>query len=142
MEKLIKKINSFIENKEYNFHLQGAEVVDALDLPFNKGYLPAISFYRDEINRDLPIKHDAKPFLAQYVKEPIRFINFKIELYHASDLYACEAKITRKPIDKPNANEQHIASVKFDYPTKSFTYTIIEPEAGFVYKINWEKPSL
>lgn len=85
---------------------------------------------------------DAKPFLAQYVKEPIRFINFKIELYHASDLYACEAKITRKPIDKPNANEQHIASVKFDYPTKSFTYTIIEPEAGFVYKINWEKPSL
>lgn len=57
MNKLVKKINSFIENKEYNFYLQGAELVDALDLPFHKGHLPAISFYRDEINRDLPIKH-------------------------------------------------------------------------------------
>ena len=107
---------------------------------------PARSLVYNECNvlhtKAIVENDDAKPFLAQYVKEPIRFINFKIELYHATDLYTGEAKITRKPIDKPNANEQNIASVKFDYPTKSFTYTIIEPEAGFVYKINWEKPGL
>ena len=54
---LLKKSTLSLKIKNINFHLQGAEVVDALDLPFNKGYLPAISFYRDEINRDLPIKH-------------------------------------------------------------------------------------
>lgn len=57
MEKFIKKINSFIKNKEYSFCLQGADLVEALELPFNKNILPTIYFYRDEINRELPIKH-------------------------------------------------------------------------------------
>lgn len=42
MEKFIKKINSFIKNKEYSFCLQGADLVEALDLPFNKNILPTI----------------------------------------------------------------------------------------------------
>lgn len=84
---------------------------------------------------------DAKPFLAQIVKEPIKLINFKVELFHAKqDNYNCIAKITRKPADKPNAKSEDIATVTFDFVTKSFTYTIISPEAGYIYKIEWEKP--
>lgn len=83
---------------------------------------------------------DARPFLAQNVKEPIKLLNFKIELWHAPSEYNNRAKIVRQLIDKPSSNEEEIDWVDFNHSTKSFSYTVIKPIAGYCYKIEWTKP--
>jgi len=82
----------------------------------------------------------AKPFLAFTVKVPMSMIYFKITLREKDENYSKKAKVKRIPTKEgPLRSEKDLGDVIFDSKTKSYTYKVEYPEAGYTYKIIWEK---
>ncbi|MEN5158980.1 hypothetical protein [Achromobacter spanius] len=82
------------------------------------------------------------PFLSQVVESPIRVLSYHVELLHTTQSYCKEvAKVTRKPLDKPSAQDEWVADVSFDATTKSYSYQLLNPEPNFSYKLQWQRPA-
>lgn len=83
----------------------------------------------------------ALPFLSLKVEEPIRLVNFRVELLHRVHEHhlGLNATISKTSIDnQKHAVSQEIDTVAFDGVTRSFEYKILNPEPGYVYKIEWQ----
>lgn len=82
----------------------------------------------------------AEPFLSFSVKVPMSMIYFKVILRNKPAGYSKNAiveKITTK--EGPLRKNEKIAEVSFDQETKSYIYKVPYPEAGYCYKISWDK---
>lgn len=87
--------------------------------------------------------HVGSPFLSQVVHDAVRLISFRVELAHATPKYHREcARLSRLPIDAaPNVRPESLGTAPFDAHTKSFTWNVPNPEPGYRYRIEWDKPT-
>jgi hypothetical protein len=85
----------------------------------------------------------ADPFLEQIVRNPIRFISFRVELLHVTPRYHREqAVLIKTKLDEngPLISET-VAKIKFDGITKSFEYNLTDPTPGYRYRLKWTRPT-
>ncbi|WP_156954271.1 hypothetical protein [Paraburkholderia acidipaludis] len=84
----------------------------------------------------------ASPYLSLQVEEPIRLVNFRVELLHrvAPHHLGQLATISQTPIENlEHAVKQEIATVAFDGVTRSFAYQVVNPEPGYIYTLEWQR---
>lgn len=81
-------------------------------------------------------------FIEQKVTSPINFISFKVELLHASSAYfGKQATLTRKDLEKGDrAAIEKLRKYPFEATSKSFSCNLNNPEPGYAYKLEWERP--
>jgi hypothetical protein len=83
----------------------------------------------------------AQTFLRQRVDQPIRLIDFRVELLHVSNKYYSEsAVVTRFSTAIDHATQEELCRVGFDAITKSFSHQIIDPVPGYLYQLTWPRP--
>ena len=80
----------------------------------------------------------ALPYLSCKIDTPIDVIQFRILLAYKADDYSKPAMISRKRI---NSDEEYqiIGSATFNQKYKQYFYISARPDAGYIYKIEWEK---
>jgi hypothetical protein len=84
----------------------------------------------------------SSPYLAMNVEQPVRLLNFRVELLHANKTqHGKIATITRRPINKPAGKVEELGTVSFNTMTKSYSHQIADPEPGWNYRIEWVKPN-
>ena len=86
--------------------------------------------------------HDntAKPYLTSKLETPIDMITFRVLLAYKPEEYNKPAKLTRKKIDtEVDGVFETIGSVPFNKEYKSYYHCLINPDPGYIYKIEWEK---
>lgn len=82
----------------------------------------------------------AQPHLDHKVETEMNVIHFRVTLKYKDNNYSMPAKLLKKPIaNNSPVNYKQFASVSFDKETKSYQYSILNPEVGFFYRIEWEK---
>lgn len=74
--------------------------------------------------------------LEQRVKEKVQFINFRVELRHCKNKK--DARVMRKVINSPGGYSI-IDYVKFDTLNRSFEYSFPNPDAGYLYRLEWDR---
>lgn len=81
-------------------------------------------------------------FLEHIVNAPINFISFKVELLHAKPSYfGKQATLTRKNIEKGDrAAIEKLGNYPFEATSKSFSCNLNNPEPGYSYRLEWERP--
>jgi len=81
-------------------------------------------------------------FLEQNVHAPITFIAFKVELLHAQASYfGKQATLSRKDMKKGDrAAIEEIDKYPFDVNSKSFSCNLTDPEPGYAYRLDWDRP--
>lgn len=86
------------------------------------------------------VDNKAKPYLDFKVDMPINLISYRVILKNKPNDFCKPAFLSRKLIntDVP-AEYEKLGSVQFDNATKSYQYTLIEPEVGYYYRLEWEK---
>ena len=80
----------------------------------------------------------ALPYLSCKIDTPIDVIQFRILLAYKPDYYSKPAIISRKRINS-NEDFQIIGSSAFNQKYKQYFYISARPDAGYIYKIEWEK---
>lgn len=84
--------------------------------------------------------NQAQPYLSSKLETPIDVIGFRVLLSYKPDGYNTPAKLQRKQIDTEiDGGYETIGSVPFDKEHKSYYHCLINPESGYVYKLEWEK---
>lgn len=80
----------------------------------------------------------ALPYLSCIIDSPIDVIQFRILLAYKPNDYSKPAMISRKQI---NSDEEYqiIGSATFNQKYKQYFYISVRPDAGYIYKIEWEK---
>ena len=67
-------------------------------------------------------------------------MQFRILLAYKPDDYSGTAYVTRKRINDTKKEEyQLIGSATFNQKYKQFFYVLSRPDAGYIYRIEWEK---
>lgn len=81
-------------------------------------------------------------FLEQKVKAPITFIAFKVELLHAQASYfGKQATLSRRDLEKGDrAAVEELEKYPFDANSKSFSCNLTNPEPGYAYRLEWNRP--
>lgn len=80
------------------------------------------------------------PYLDFKVDMPINIIHYRVILKHKPDSYNVPAKFLRRKINSAVPSKyEPICSVEFDKNSKSYEYHLISPDAGYFYRIEWEK---
>ena len=80
----------------------------------------------------------ALPYLSCKIDTPIDVIQFRILLAYKPDDYSKPAMISRKRINSDD-EFQIIGSATFNQKYKQYFYISARPDAGYIYKIEWEK---
>ncbi|WP_434663558.1 hypothetical protein P5W99_24625 [Paraburkholderia sp. A3BS-1L] len=84
----------------------------------------------------------SSPFLSMKVEQPLRLLNFRVELLHATKTQNGKAAtITRRSLLKPTASVEDLGTVNFDAVTRSYSYQLCDPDPGWEYTIEWVKPN-
>lgn len=86
--------------------------------------------------------HDntAQPYLTSKLDAPIDVITFRVLLAYKPQDYNKPAKLQRKKIDAEiDGGYEVIGSVPFEKEHKLYYHCLINPEPGYIYKIEWEK---
>ncbi|CAH0998009.1 hypothetical protein EMA8858_04144 [Emticicia aquatica] len=79
------------------------------------------------------------PRLEIRVKEKTQLIQFKVEL-HYSKKTRNNAVIKRKKINSQiNVEFEHLGNVQFNNNSKSYEHTILNPEVGYYYRLEWDR---
>lgn len=111
-----------------------------------------LKFHRAKVYNEVEIIHTkmitddtdgkAEPYLCQNVKHPVYLISFRVDLLHVGPAYfGKQAEVTRTNNSQgQNPLAEHVDYVPFDPVTKSFSWQKANPEPGYRYKIEWEKP--
>ncbi len=82
----------------------------------------------------------AKPWISSRLDSPIEMMSYRVLLSYKSDKYNTPAYFERKKIDTQiDGDYEHIDSVPFNSNHKSYIYTIVNPEAGYIYRLRWDK---
>lgn len=75
------------------------------------------------------------------VKDPIQLVSWRVELGHFPSNHTPKALFLRKKIDSDMSEDYSvIESIAFDPHTKSYEHEITNPEVGYYYKLEWERP--
>jgi hypothetical protein len=82
----------------------------------------------------------SKTYLDSKIIEPIQMIQFFVELMYKPNDYNESARILRKSFKSniPCQYEQ-IEKIDFDQRSKSYRHTLINPEVGYFYRIEWNR---
>lgn len=86
--------------------------------------------------------HDnqAQPYLSSKLETPIDVIGFRVLLSYKPDGYNKPAKLQRKQIDTEiDGGYETIGSVPFNKEHKLYYHCLINPDPGYIYKLEWEK---
>lgn len=82
----------------------------------------------------------AKPWISSRLDSPIEMMSYRVLLSYKPDGYNTPAHFERKEIDTQiDGDYEHIDSVPFNSNHKSYIYTFANPEAGYIYRLRWEK---
>ncbi|AGW92097.1 hypothetical protein N234_18850 [Ralstonia pickettii DTP0602] len=83
----------------------------------------------------------AETQVTQMVEDPMRLIDFRVELLHMNGRYQGQkATVSRIALDRSiNAKDEVLDSIAFDPSTKSFSHKILNPEPGYAYKLAWPR---
>lgn len=82
----------------------------------------------------------AKPWLECKLNSPIEFMQFRILLAYKEDNYNKHAIVKRKRLNTEiDTDFEIIGSVAFNQKYKQYFYIKVNPEAGYLYRIEWEK---
>ncbi|HEY4151337.1 MAG TPA: hypothetical protein VGM41_20505 [Chitinophagaceae bacterium] len=80
----------------------------------------------------------SQTFCEQSVKELLQLLNFRIELRYLNK--HSDARILKRRMNAPlHINYEHVAFAKFDSSSRCYEYTVFTPEAGYAYKIEWDR---
>ena len=82
----------------------------------------------------------AKPYLECKLTSSIEIMQFKILLGYKPDTYSKVAIIKRRLIESETTSEfETMGSVSFNQKYKQYSHVILRPDAGYIYRIEWEK---
>lgn len=82
----------------------------------------------------------AKPWISSRLDSPIEMMSYRVLLSYKNNDYNTPAHFERKKIDTQiDGDYEHIDSVSFNCNHKSYFYTIVNPEVGYIYRLRWEK---
>lgn len=82
----------------------------------------------------------AKPWISSRLDSPIEMMSYRVLLSYKPDGYNKPAYFERKKIDTQiDGDYEHVDSVPFNSNHKSYIYTVVNPEAGYIYRLRWEK---
>lgn len=82
----------------------------------------------------------AKPWLSCKLESPIEMMVYRVLLPYKPNEYNSNATFERKKIDTQIDGEyEHIESVPFNSGNKQYSYCIVNPEPGYIYRLRWEK---
>ena len=82
----------------------------------------------------------AQPWLSCKLSAPIEMLVFRILLSHKPDNYADPAVFERKKIDADiDGDYKYIERIEFDQKNKQYSFSKVNPEPGFIYRLKWEK---
>lgn len=82
----------------------------------------------------------AKPYLSSKLEAPIDVLGFRVLLSYKPDDFNTPAQLKRKKIEAAIDGEyEMLGSVSFDKVHKLYYHCLINPEPGYIYKIEWEK---
>lgn len=82
----------------------------------------------------------SEPKVELCVKQPIEFIHVDIQLGYKDFLYSHTAKVERAKIDSDVPQKyETLCSIPFDGIYRQYTYSFINPEPGYFYRITWER---
>ena len=82
----------------------------------------------------------SRPYLESRVEEPTKMVQFQTILKHKNNEYKLPARLLKRKIHSEKPEEyQNIGSVEFDIYTKSYSHTLLTPEIGYFYKLEWDK---
>lgn len=82
----------------------------------------------------------AKPWISSRLDSPIEMMSYRVLLSYKPDGYNKPAYFERKKIDTQiDGDYEHVDSVPFNSNHKSYIFTVVNPEAGYIYRLRWEK---
>lgn len=82
----------------------------------------------------------AKPWISSRLDSPIEMMSYRVLLSYKPNGYNVPALFERKKIDTQiDGDYEHIDSVPFNSCHKSYFYTVVNPDAGYIYRLRWEK---
>ena len=82
----------------------------------------------------------SEPKVELCVRYPIEIIHVNITLGHKTDNFHQTAKVERVRIGSMVPQKYELlTSIPFESTTKQYTYSFINPEPGYFYKISWER---
>ena len=82
----------------------------------------------------------SEPKVELCVKMPIEFIHVDIQLGYKDSSYSRPATVERARIDAAVPQKYEVLeSIPFDGKYKQYTYSFINPEPGYFYKITWKR---
>lgn len=75
---------------------------------------------------------------------PVTLVQFRVELLHCtkSTHGGMKACVERRLQTSSHQNYEKICDVTFDINTRSFEYLLKHPEAGYAYRMRWDRPAL
>lgn len=89
-------------------------------------------------NKDLNNK--AKPWIECKLETPIEFMHFRILLSYKEKDYSDPAIFERKRINANMNNEfETIDRISFNKTYMQYSYSCMNPEPGYYYRLRWEK---
>ncbi len=101
--------------------------------------------YNECIVMNIKSDHDdvdntAKPWLSCKLVNPIEMIMYHVMLSYKESGYHEPAVFERKKIDMDvDGDFEYIESVAFDEGNKVYSFSIVNPEPGYIYRLRWEK---
>lgn len=82
----------------------------------------------------------AQPHLSSKLEAPIDVITFRVLLAYKPNSFNTPAKLLRKRIGTEiDGGYETLESIPFDREHKLYYHCLINPEPGYIYKIEWEK---
>lgn len=86
----------------------------------------------------------SSPYVSMLIDTPTTFIHFRVELLHCSKAAhgGMKAAIERKLQTKSGDVFEKLGEVAFDVNSRSFSHLLKHPEAGYVYRMRWDRPQL
>lgn len=86
------------------------------------------------------VDNAAKPWLSCKLVNPIEMITYHVMLSYKENSYHEPAVFERKKIDMDvDGDFEYIESVAFDEGNKVYSFSIVNPEPGYIYRLRWEK---
>lgn len=81
----------------------------------------------------------SKPYVAIKIVNNTDIINYQVILKNKPNEFSENAKFSRKNFSADIAIDEKIDEVYFDKETKSYNYSLINPEVWYIYKLEWKK---
>lgn len=86
----------------------------------------------------------SQTYVCLLIDLPTTLVQFRVELLHCSKAShgGMKAWIERKLHTKTGDTYEPLGEVSFDVTSRSFSYLLKHPEAGYTYRLRWDRPAL